>query len=106
MSWTKLPAIKGSVSCLICGCGAKEHLHADSIVAVGFGSAGYSRDGITLFQEQDSDDFVTVEDVEKIAEADPDHDWRIFKHAPLYDAVYQRQGPMEWVLIEKGEGFA
>ncbi len=40
------------------------------------------------------------------AVADPDHDWRIFKFAPLYDAVYQRHAAGQWVLIERGEGFA
>jgi hypothetical protein len=41
-----------------------------------------------------------------MAAADPDHDWRIYFYAPLYEAEYQRQGDGCWVLIKKGEGFA
>ena len=38
-----------------------------------------------------------------------DVDWEIEViafHAPLYSAVYQRQGDAAWVLVEKGHGFA
>ena len=66
-------------------------------------------EGYTVYSEGSLDDdaeFWTVADVEKLAAADPDHDWRIAFHAPLYSAVYQRQGDAAWVLVEKGHGFA
>ena len=104
----KLPAVNGSVACLTCGAGARSDLNMDRTICVGFGSAGYSRDGQCLWQE-DSDEFEdcpTVAGVEALAKADPDHDWRISFFAPLYEAEYQRQADGIWVLIRKGEGFA
>jgi hypothetical protein len=102
-----LPRIEGHVCCLTCGIGPRNELSIDREIAVGFGSAGYSKDGVTLWQESPRDkNFPTVADVEALALADPEHDWRIFFWAPLYEAEYQRQGPGLWVLVKKGPGFA
>ena len=111
MEWTKLPAVEGSLSCLTCMSGAKSDLEMGRTIAVGFGSAGYSKDGKTLWDENsavinDPDEAPSVADVESMAMADPDHDWRIFFFAPMYEAEYQRQGICFWVLVKKGEGFA
>jgi hypothetical protein len=108
VSFEKLPAVEGSVACLTCGCGARSDLAMDRHIGVGFGTAGYSKDGEALWDEmrEDPDDLPTVADVEKLAAADPDHDWRIYFFAPLYDAEYQRQGDGVWVLVKKGPGFA
>jgi hypothetical protein len=76
---------------------------------VGFGDAGYSVDGLGRWSEgmaKDDEDFPTVGDVEKLAAADPDHDWRIYFYSPMYEAEYQRQGEGAWILVKKGEGFA
>lgn len=109
-SWQKLPAVEGSVACLTCGCGARSDLPMDRTIAVGFGSAGYSKDGKPLWDEQEAGDdwdkMHTVQTVEDLAKADPDHDWRIYFEAPLYSAEYQRQAEGVWVLVRKGEGFA
>lgn len=80
----------------------------DRHIAVGFGSGGYSKDGVTLWQEQNEeyDETPTVQSVEDMAAKDPDHDWRIFFYAPLYESEYQRQGDGVWVLVRKGMGFA
>jgi len=105
----KLPAVEGSVACLTCGCGARSDLDMERIIAVGFGSSGYARDGETLWEEQmanEDEDWPTVADVEELAKADPERDWRIFFFAPLYEAEYQRQGEGLWVLVRKGQGFA
>ena len=104
----KLPAVDGSIARLTCGAGARSDLSMDRTIAVGFGSAGYSRDGQCLWQEggDEFEDCPTVADVEALAKADPDHDWRISFFAPLYEAEYQRQADGIWVLIRKGEGFA
>lgn len=111
--WGKLPAVEGSIACLTCNAGAKSDLEMDRHLAVGFGSAGYMKDGKTLWDEnhpsnrdKDWDELPTVRDVESMAMADPDHDWRIFFFAPLYEAEYQRQGLGVWVLVKKGMGFA
>ena len=107
MPFEKLPAIEGSIACLTCGCGARSDLPMDRMIAVGFGCAGYQRDGETLWQEgSQEDNFPTVQTVEDMAAKDPDHDWRIFFAAPLYEAEYQRQGDGVWVLVKKGPGFA
>ena len=107
-TFDKLPAIDGSISCLTCGCGAVSNLEMDRIIGVGFGIAGYSRDGETLWQEGDEevDQLPTVKQVEEMARVDPNRDWRIYFFAPLYESEYQRQGDDEWVLISKGRGFA
>jgi hypothetical protein len=108
--WEKLPPVNaGAVACRNCGCGAHSDLEMDRVIAVGFGSAGYSRDGETLWSEDhamDESEYPTVAHVEELAKADPDHDWRIFFYAPLYEAEYQRQWDKVWVLVRKGEGFA
>ena len=88
--------------------GAPQTLSLDSIIAVGFGSSHCMKDGELVYDEQDAIDeqYATCRDMEKLALADPDHDWRISYYGPLSDAVYQRQGPGMWMLIEKGSGFA
>ncbi len=113
MRWTKLPAVEGSIACLTCKAGAKSDLAMDRHIAVGFGSAGYSKDGLSLWDENgpaakdlDWDEMPTVRDVESLAMADPDHDWRIYFFAPMYEAEYQRQGLAVWVLVKSGMGFA
>lgn len=107
--YEKLPKVKGSISCGTCGCGARSDLPLQKLIAVGFGTAGYSKDGVTLWQEQPEDEgenCFTVEYVEKLAQKEPEADWRIFFYAPLYEAEYQRQGENVWALVKKGEGFA
>jgi len=109
MPFEKLSAVEGSVACLTCGAGARSDLPMDRMIAVGFGSAGYSRDGEELWSEgqlDDIDNAPNVSHVEQLAAADPDRDWRIYFFAPLYEAEYQRQGEGVWVLVRKGEGFA
>jgi hypothetical protein len=48
----------------------------------------------------------TMQDFEDIAAGDPDHDWRLEVHGPMYGCVYQRHGEAEWVMVEKLDGFA
>lgn len=108
MVFAKLPPVDGSVSCLSCGAGARTDLEPEREIAVGLGSAGYSKNGETLWEDDphSEEDPRTVATVEALAAADPDADWRIFFVAPLYEAEYQRQGNNEWVLVRKGQGFA
>lgn len=109
MDWEKKPAIEvGGHSCLCCGT-PTQMFPMDGWIAVGFGSASVTRDGDHVYSEPNDgneDDIWTGADAEKAAALDPDHDWRIHKYAPLYEAVYQRHGEKQWVLIERGEGFA
>ena len=105
----KMPAIEGGTKgCLCCGA-MHQSLSATAVIAVGFGGAGVTKDGESVYDESDVREdgaYWTCADAEKAAKADPDHDWRIFFYAPLYESVYQRHGESHWVLIEKGMGFA
>lgn len=86
-----------------------------TLVAVGFGEAHVSRDGVVLFSEPSraydtnagiAAQNVTLEIFERLAAAQPNADWRLVLHAPLRSREYQRHGPGKWVLIESGMGFA
>jgi hypothetical protein len=70
--------------------------------------AALTKDGECVWMEQshDWDECMTVAQTEAISAADPDHDWRIVLHGPLRGSTYQRHGEMQWMLIEKNEGFA
>ena len=108
-TWEKLPPVKGSTACLTCGCGSHDTLDMSSLLAVGFGSCTVTKGKETVYDENrcaSSDEFWYAQKAEDLAKTDPDHDWRITFFAPLYDAVYQRQGEAHWVLVNKGDGFA
>jgi len=83
-------------------------LELTKILAVGFGSCNATRDGLTFYDEQNvrGEKYPTAQDVENAAMTDSDHDWRISFYAPMWEAVYQRQGTAKWALISKGKGFA
>lgn len=51
-------------------------------------------------------DFWTVQNAETEAVKDPDHDWQIVIHTPMYGVTYQRQDVGCWVLVSKNDGFA
>lgn len=118
MTWIKLPRVEGHTSCICCSAGAKNDLDLEKIIAVGFGTAGFSCDGEQLWDlnngwTPDQKMFDIPEgqvpealDVERLALADPDHDWRIFYFGSMSESEYQRQGKGEWVLIKADEGFA
>lgn len=108
-TWDKRPAIASAGrACLCCGT-PTTMFRPEDWIAVGFGGAGVTKDGKEVYSENyhDEDALIwTGADAETAALSDPDHDWRIYKHAPLYDTVYQRHAEGQWVLIEQGEGFA
>lgn len=118
MTWQKRPAIKsGGPACLCCGT-PTDLFPMDGVIAVGFGEASVTKNGLSVYDEPqvylddngepiDEDlQYWTGADAEKAAEADPDHDWQISKYGPMYSAVYQRHGPGQWVLVERSAGFA
>ena len=110
MTWTKEPAYTGTIhqGCLHCGVvttTADLGLH----VSVGFGFAGIKKDGQVIYSEPynaEWDKIPTLRKFERMAQKDPDHDWRLILEAPLRSRVYQRHGKNEWVLIASGQGFA
>lgn len=109
-TWQKLPAIEGKHGgCLNCG-PRPSTFHPQAQIAVGFGYAALHRDGEPVYTEpsdpQDDAEYMTGEQAEAMAAADPDHDWRIVLHAPLSSRTYQRHGAGEWALVEQDMGFA
>lgn len=114
VTWTKLPALTPRQAglrsgCLTCG-PQPVTIPLTAHIAVGFGDAGVTRDGEIVWNEGAMEDVDaepwTVNDAERAAAQDPDHDWRIYFHGALSDAVYQRHDVCTWVLVEKGQGFA
>jgi len=109
MNFEKLPAIKGG--CLNCGY-QYDILPLDAIITVGFGYAALTKNGEEIYNETDlpnnanENAFMACEQAEELARKDPDNDWRIHLVAPLWERHYQRQGENQWVLYEKGIGFA
>jgi hypothetical protein len=108
-TWSKLPVLPGKNNPCLHGPPILPVLELDAVIAVGFGSAGVSRDGETVWEEQQGEetgDYWQCSDAEAAAAKDPDHDWRITFHGPLHGETYQRQGKAQWVLVQKTEGFA
>jgi hypothetical protein len=83
-------------------------LTPDTYIAVGFGLACITKNGSIVWDANgvELDQCLTVAQAEEMAMADPDSDWQIMMHGPLRGATYQRQGEMNWVMIEKNNGFA
>lgn len=106
------PIEGGHGGCLCCGY-QHEVMPMNSVIAVGFGCAQLTKNGDVVYDEamidpdeDDNQEYMTVQEAEDIAAKDPDADWRIHIIAPLSERHYQRQGEKHWVLYEKGEGFA
>lgn len=102
------PIEGGNGGCLNCGY-QYSILPMDSLIAVGFGYAAVTKNGKEIYNEDDfdSDDKLwTTQDAENEALKDEDNDYRIHLIAPLSERHYQRQGKNNWVLYEKGSGFA
>ena len=109
VAWTKLPPIEAHYGgCLNCG-PRPAQFPPDGVIAVGFGYAALHKDGTPIWSELNDvtdDELMTGADAEVLAARDPDHDWRIVLDGPLSSRTYQRHGPGQWILVEKGEGFA
>ncbi len=111
-AWTQLPPLKADkihVGCSCCST-ACQVAHADMPIAVGFGSAIVTKDGECVYSEREGEEIWTVADAERLAAAEPDHDWRIEKMGPLHGETFQRHATGEhagkWVCIESNPGFA
>lgn len=104
--------------CLNCNHAITTTFPEDGLIAVGFGYAACLKDGHPVLEEpqlrydeagepiDEEMDYPTGADAEKLAAADPDHDWRIQLEGPLSGRTYQRQGDAGWVLVEQNGGFA
>ena len=108
--WKKLPTLNtsGYQGCLNCP-SKPSRAHMRTKIAVGFGDAYISRDKAIVWRENMKTDWASVPRLsrfERMAKADPHHDWRLVLNAPLSFVEYQRQGPGLWVLVKTGQGFA
>ncbi|MBN2744502.1 MAG: hypothetical protein JXR39_11475 [Marinilabiliaceae bacterium] len=104
-----LPAIKGGVAgCLNCGY-TDDILPLDTKLYSSFGGWMISKNGIQFFREKanvEYDNSKPLSAIELIAKEEPQSDWRAHLDLPLRSATYQRQGDNNWILVERGEGFA
>jgi hypothetical protein len=85
-----------------------EVLSLESVIGVGHGYAALTRDGEPVFEEngKEFDELITVADADRLAGADPQHDWKIHLVAFLDDRHYQREGEGRWVLVRRGYGLS
>lgn len=106
MSFEKMKPIEGGTG--DCGnCGYQHNiLPLDSLIAVGFGYAAVTKNEEGIYAETEEGNIWNVMNAEIEARKEPDNDWRIHLIAPLSERHYQRQGKNQWVLYEKGQGFA
>lgn len=72
----------------------------------GFGVVALIRDGEWVDSWFSYEECKALPTFERIAEADPDHDWRVRVEGPLSGVVYQRHAPREWIAVERLGGFA
>lgn len=115
-NWAQIKPIEDAsiyVGCLCCS-SAGRIAHSDRELAVGFGDVTVTKGDKFIYSECQQNHagkkLWTVADAEKLAAADPDHDWRIEFHGPLHGEVYQRHKTGahagKWVCIESNQGFA
>jgi hypothetical protein len=83
-------------------------LALDAQVAVGVGYAALTRDGVPVYE---ADCFAleqawSVGDAERLAAAEPDHDWRIHLVALRDERHYRREAEGRWLLYERGYGLS
>ncbi len=120
-TWEKLTPLDGRLNPCFCCPPIPAKAELGKIIAVGFGSAVATCDGMLVVDGENgllcppfwgadvprrTEEFITFEDIERIAQADPGHDWQIRLDGPMHGETYQRQGENLWLLVEKNEGFA
>src|SRR5689334_6290007 len=101
--FTKLPPVEKSGVHQGCLCCPTPSVIAslEKQIAVGFGGAVCTKDGDLIYDgEADYQNDIepkTIGDMEKLAQADPDHDWRVRFDGPLHGETYQRHMENTWV---------
>ena len=83
-------------------------LAPDTTISVGIGYAALTRDGETVYEEDHTGEHapMTVEQAERMARREADHDWRIHLVAQLEDRHYRRVGAGRWIIYERGYGMS
>ena len=96
------------IGCLNCS-PVTRILEMKRAICVGFGAAVVKMDDEVIYEENPRADFTDIpiaQTFEDMAKKEPNHDWRIWFHAPLHEEEYQRQDDGKWVMISSGPGFA
>lgn len=83
-------------------------LEPEALIGVGMGYAALTRDGETVYEEDRTGQraLMTVAQAERLAQREPDRDWRIHLVAQLDDRHYRREGAGRWVIYERGYGMS
>ena len=83
-------------------------LAPDALVAVGFGYAALTRDGVPVFEADcgDLERAISVRDAEAIAAAAPEHDWCIHLVAQRDERHYRRVADGRWTIYRRGYGLS
>ena len=89
-------------------CSDKPRLAANALLLPGLGCARLSKDGETVLELQalDGVQSVSVNDAERLALAEPEHDWCIHMVGLLEDRHYRREGAGLWRLYARGYGLS
>lgn len=107
-SWYK-QAIEGSGSSCLCCPDTSEILPLGTKIYNGFGGWSINKNGEHFYSAEnglDWDDFKDISYIEELIGEDTENEFTAILSTPLRDAKYQRHSKNNWVLIEKGEGFA
>ncbi len=80
-------------------------------LCVGFGDCLVLRDGQVVWREEvtptyQSDQGPLLSWIERRAQRDPEHEWRLVFHEALWHKEYVRQGDCWWELAHSDMGFA
>lgn len=107
--WKK-PPIEGGVGACLCCSVTADILNLKTVLY--FGVAGgwvIKKDGQEFFQEEgdkDWDDCKKLEAIEALIPEGDNSEYTAHLDTPMRDAVYQRHDKNQWVLIQKGPGWA
>lgn len=94
---------------IACGLPEPEEFDRDRVIAVGFGGAYVTRDGVEVLDGEAAchrGEEVTGADAEALAAADPDHVWEIVIVGAMSGATYTRTAEGKWIATRHDEGFA
>lgn len=83
-------------------------LAPEAIVAVGVGYAAVTRDGVPMYEAQygELEHAMSVREAERMAAAEPEHDWRIHLVGPLDERHYRRSADGRWTIYRRGYGLS
>jgi hypothetical protein len=88
--------------------GANVHLRPDALLLPGLGCASVSKNGKPVIELQGlaGEHAMTVGDVERLAQAEPEQEWCIHMVSLLDDRHYRREGAGSWSLYARGYGLS